>query len=377
MHRPKVAITGLAALVAVAIACSQRSTAPTSPSASSADASGQTIAAAGNRSAPMDESAVDGSTLKVTAPTPTSPINNQRIEDQSTTPLTASEASGKYGTVALQYRFQVFNAEGAIVQEGVANNPSFTITADLNFDARYTWRTRAEADDAFGPWSTTASFLSPEESAGYIRGNELYDPLFDGRTVGRINGPVTFVPGVGVKLETLLSYISYELPQTLNEGEFSILATNIPANTEGNKTKLFAMSQGYGDIVTNDRRMTIEKRGDPPGIVAWRFITHGDQVDTEGADRRFVNFLGNETYFWEATWRNNFFNVKINQGGVSGPTIYEMGKHFQGRAYDPNPHVIYIGAPVGRSGPDGASVEGAIIRQVWVSGRPRPAFANR
>ena len=253
MHRPKVAITGLAALVALALACSRQSTTPTSPSTSSAGGASQTVAAATDTSAPLDESAADGSTLKVTAPTPTSPINNQRIEDQLTAPLTASAAPGKYGTVALQYRFQVFNASGSLVQEGVVNSPSFTITADLDFDARYTWRTRAEAEGAFGPWSTTASFLSPE-GGGYIRGNELYDPLYDGKTVGVIHGPVTFIPGVGVKLNTLLSYISYELPQTLTEGEFSILVTNMPKNTEGDKTKLFAMSEGYGDIVTNDRR---------------------------------------------------------------------------------------------------------------------------
>jgi len=54
-----------------------------------------------------------------------------------------------------------------------------------------------------------------------------------------------------------------------------------------------------------------------------------------------------------------------------------IGKNFKGRAYDPAPHVIYLGSPIGRSGEDGASVDRAIIRQVWVSGRPRPAFANR
>ena len=44
-------------------------------------------------------------------------------------------------------------------------------------------------------------------------------------------------------------------------------------------------------------------------------------------------------------------------------------------AIDPNnPHVVYIGAPIGRSGIDGASVDHATIRQVWVSGNPRPVF---
>jgi hypothetical protein len=90
-----------------------------------------------------------------------------------------------------------------------------------------------------------------------------------------------------------------------------------------------------------------------------------------------VDFRAERTYFWQATWRNNFFNVLIREGGVDGRQIYSKGKFFEGRAYDPNPHVVYLGAPVGRSGEAGASVDQAIIRQVWVSGRPRPAFANR
>jgi hypothetical protein len=137
------------------------------------------------------------------------------------------------------------------------------------------------------------------------------------------------------------------------------------------------MSQGYDDIVTNDRRMTVEKRGDPPGTVAWRLITHDDQIDTEGAEREVVDFNENLHYLWEATWRNNFFNVLIREGGAHGPVIYDKGKPFEGDPYDPSPHVAYLGAPVGRSGPDGASVDGVIIRQVWISSRPRPDFANQ
>jgi len=199
----------------------------------------------------------------------------------------------------------------------------------------------------------------------------------NGKTVGSMVGPLTFIPGVGLKFESQEGYVAYQLPQTLTEGEFSLLVTGMPANTKGTKTKLFAMGEGFADIVTNDRRMTVEKRGDPAGVVAWRFITHGDQVDTEGAERQYVDFKENLTYFFRATWRNNRFGLEIKEGGVDGPTIYDKSKGFEGRAYDPNPHVVYLGSPVGRTGVDGASVDRAIIRQVWVSGRPRPTFANK
>lgn len=355
------------ALAVLASACSKSSSpAPASPSTTAPTAA---------------EAAADGSTLKVTSPVPQSPINNQQPNTTELTLITRNSTSKFNVGVAPVYRFQVFNQAGTLAYEstvpgGSGELTAHTVTAQLEGDRQYSWQVRAEAGGAVGPWSARANFIAPTTS-GYIRGSELYDPLISGVTVGNMSGPLTFIPGVGVKLETQLSYISYQLPQTLNEGQFSLLVTGMPTNTKGTKTKLFAMGEGYADIVTNDRRMTVEKRGDPAGIVAWRFITYDDQVDTEGAEREFVEFDENKTYFWEATWRNNRFNLLIREGGVDGVTIYNKGKNFDGRPYDPNPHVLYLGAPVGRTGPDGASVDRAIIRQVWVSARPRPAFANR
>jgi hypothetical protein len=137
------------------------------------------------------------------------------------------------------------------------------------------------------------------------------------------------------------------------------------------------MAQGYGDIVTNEFRMTVEKRGDPPGVIAWRFIPRDDQIETISHERVDREFDPAKTYFWQATWRNNFFRVEIREGGVDGRTIYNFGKHWQGRGYTPNPHVLYLGAPAGRSGVAGASVDQVIIRQMWVSANPRPAHANQ
>lgn len=363
MYRSTLVLTGLAALLAIGVACSRHPASPTSPTA------GSTAAGSG--------AASDGTTLKVTAPSPTSPVGDVRVQEPPPT-LVAAASSFKYGgSATLVYHFQVFNAAGIMIEEAVVGITSYKMTSTLATNARYTWWVRAESGTAFGPWSPKVSFLTPEETGGYIRGNELYDPLINNKTIGEIHGPVTFIPGVGVRLETQESYISYQLQQTLTEGEFSLLVTDMPANTDGDKTKLFAMGEGYGDIVTNDRRMTVEKRGDPAGIVAWRFITGDDQVDTEGPERQFYNFQASETYFWEASWRNNFFNVLIREGGFNGRRIYEKGKSFRGRPYDPDPHVIYVGAPVGRSGTNGASVDHVTVRQVWVSSRPRLASINK
>jgi len=357
----------VACTVTLAIACTEQAPGPASPSAAGVVAG---------------EVGPDGETLKATAPTAQSPINSQVIEDPEVTLRIANATTSHAEGIPLTYRFRVFNGAGNLAYEvgnlvaGAGGTTSHTITATLEAEQRYTWQTRAEYQGAFGPWSSTASFIAPA-SNGYIRGNELYDPLINGETVGSAVGNTTFVPGVGIRLNTQDGYVSYELPQTVTEGEFSMLVTNLRTNTEGAKTKLFAMGEGYSDIVTNDRRMTVEKRGNPPGIIAWRFITHNDQIDTVGSERVTREFNPALDYFWRAEWRNNFFRVVVREGGVNGREIYNFGKGFAGDAYDPNPHVAFLGAPVGRSGPDGASVDGAIIRQVWLSARPRPSFANR
>jgi hypothetical protein len=334
--------------------------------------------------APFDvDAAADGSTLKVTAPVPVSPVNNVRPENPEIS-LVASNATPRFeGSLALRYRFELYDAAGTriyqsgLVNAGASGSTSHGVPTSVTLvaDQVYQWQVRAEYEGEAGPWSVRASFVAPA-TEGWIRGNELYDPLINGETVGTVHGPVTFIPGVGVKLHTQSSYISYVLPDTLLEGEFSILTTDLRTNTEGNKTKLFAMSEGFADIVTNDRRMTVEKRGDPAGVIAWRFITHCDQIDTIGAERVQRDFNPSRVYFWRATWRNNRFHLNIKEGGANGRDIYNFGKGFCGRPYDPDPHVVFIGAPAGRSGIDGASVDGVIIRQVWVSSRPRPAFAN-
>jgi hypothetical protein len=155
-----------------------------------------------------------------------------------------------------------------------------------------------------------------------------------------------------------------------------MLITNMATNNEGDKTKVMSMSEGFSDIVTNDRRMTVEKRGDPMGVIAWRFISYLDQVDTIGNQRVKREFNPSRTYFWKASWRNQRFTVQIYEDGVGGNKIYDFGKPYEG-PYNPDPHIAWLGSPVGRSGEDGATVPGMVIRKVWLSSNPRPSWANK
>jgi hypothetical protein len=359
MHYKTLVLCASATALAGVIACSNNPAAPAAPTSAVPETSA---------------AAADGSTLKATAPTPSSPTNGQQVDSLV---LTAGKATAQYSSsTPLSYVFEIRNAANAVVcSSGVVGGGSGASVSyapsncTLEFDQPHTWRVQAAVGNARGPWSAAASFRSP--SGGYIRDNEVFDPLTNGRTVGEVIGSVTFIPGVGVQLNDFGSHIRYRLPRTLTTGEFSLITTNVATNTEGDKTKVFAMSEGLDDLVTNDRRFTVEKRGDPEGIVAWRFITRDDQIDTEGREREFVAFDPGQSYLWTATW-NGFFNLRVQRGGSTGPTIYSKGKPYHG-VYDPDPHYAFIGAPEGRSGPTAATVPGMIVRQVWISSRARPA----
>lgn len=357
-------LTVTAGVVALALACSDsKPSSPVAPTSAPGAVDG-------------GDAAADGSTLKVTAPTPTSPANGSRLEDFEVT-LRVNSATARFetGTVPLAHRFELLRGGQAVESfRGVATQWKPTIAFES--DTEYGWRVRAEQGTAFGPWSPTWTFRTPEQPRGYNIAGELYDPLYTGDTVGALVGPTAWVPGVGIRLNDFTSHVEYVLPQTIPEGEFSMLVTNTPANTEGGKTKIMSMREGRSDLTTNDRRFTIEKRGNPPGIVAWRVITKNSQEDTVGAERVSRDFQANRWYLWVATYRNNRIQLDIFEDGASGRRIYSFGKHIE-LPYDPNPHLAYIGAPVGRGGPADATVPGMIAKQVWLSSRPRPAFANK
>lgn len=350
-------------LLATALACGDKSSspaAPSSPGGASSDATGP-----------------DGSTLKITSPTQTSPANGSTLADNNVS-LTIGAASGKFVNVGpLAYRFQIL-LNNAVVREFRGQTLAWKLPTDLESNTTYSWRARGEQGTDFGPWSTEWTFKTAEQPEGYIQGGELYDPLVDGKTVGRLHGPVTFIPGVGAKMNNWSAFIEYHLQQTVTSGEFSMLITNLATNTEGDKTKIMSMIEGPNlqSITNNDRRFTIEKRGQPAGAIAWRVITSNDQIDTVGSERVRRNFSTSKTYLWKATWGGGRFNLSIREGGANGAQIYSFGKGYRG-VYDPNPHYAFVGGPAGRAGSDSGTVNDIIARQVWLSSRDRPSFANK
>jgi hypothetical protein len=364
MSRSSISATAAVVLLALTVACGRQSQSPTSPTSQGAGGA-----------VPV---AADGSTLKATPPTPLSPVNNQVVADAPT--LTASASTMKFADGALQYRFQLFNETGAMVQDsGAMGGPAFRVTATLDFRKRYTWRTRAEYQGAFGPWSTVASFISPE--GGYLRGNEAFDPLFNGATVGERVGPTTFIEGKGIRLDSNLSYVRYLIPQTITSGEFSMEVEGLRPNAPGDKSKVFGMQEGTDDYITNRYRVDVQYRGAsgfPPNAITFRAL-YGSaddldlryEPDTNTRLNSVVATNPSTTYFWKATWGSEF-RVTVKEGGINGRTIYDVGVRSPRGTYAPNPHYAFIGTPSGRSGAESASIPGAIYRNVFIGARARP-----
>ena len=368
MSRSRITVMGLAAVLALAVACSRQSAAPSSPSAPSA---------------PSGDAAADGSTLKVSAPVPASPINDAQQQDSPT--LTTGAVAMRFGGPPpgpLSYRFQVFNAAGATVADSdPVVSLAYRVTAVLAFRTRHTWRVRAEFGNDVGPWSATASFVSSE--GGYIRGNEVFDPLFNGTTVGQGVGPVSF-SSEGVKLESVGSYVRYVIPQTLTTGEFAVEIKGLRTNAPGDKSKVFGMMAGSpdaSDYITNPYRVDVQYRGTggfPPNSITYRVLYgSADNLDvryeptTEQRLSSVRNLDPNIYYYWRYTWGRTV-RVTVQQGGPTGPVIYDVSRNSTNGSYNPQPHYAFIGAPAGRSGAESATIPGTIYRNVWISPRPKP-----
>ena len=134
MDQKRFVLCSATALFALTVACSKSPETPVAPSSSSEVTAGAVPS--------------DGSTLKVTAPVPVSPINNAQPDGSIV--LVATKAQGKFTSVSPSYEFEVKNSGGAVVYSrvtgGVGSGPDnveHTVEGGLEFDAPHTWRVRA------------------------------------------------------------------------------------------------------------------------------------------------------------------------------------------------------------------------------------------
>ena len=100
----------------------------------------------------------DGSTLKVSAPTVTSPTGDVRL-DSLRPSMIVSGAAARFGsTPGFGYQFEVQNMAGTVVYTANATSTRHDMPTDLTLDTRYQWRARAMYQGAYGPWSNFGTF---------------------------------------------------------------------------------------------------------------------------------------------------------------------------------------------------------------------------
>jgi hypothetical protein len=259
------------------------------------------------------------------------------------------------------------------VPEGADGRTAFTVP-ELQPATRMYWRARAVQGSTSSEWTSTAMFKT--KFVGYNRAGELYDPLIHGETIGTVAGNVTFINGKGAQLNSMTSYVRYQLAQTLTSGEFSVLVEGLAAGAPGSKFKIFSMQSGTGNILDNPYLMNVQYRGadngNPDNSISFKAL-YGSSAD----NRKFEPNFGNRTprnldpskaYFWKWTWGSQVRLVV--QEGIGGPTVYDYSVPTAG-SYSPSPHYAFLGANINTAIEEG-SRPGAVIRQVWISNNPRP-----
>jgi hypothetical protein len=265
--------------------------------------------------------AADGSTLKVTAPAALSPNNDLKLTS-SVIDLTASASTMQFASatpVALQYRFQVFNAAGTLVENALVNGTTYRVAGTLVPNARHTWKVRAESAGEAGPFSAAASFVTEDPAI-------VNDPLTDGTTKGaRIGG--VFIGGQGWQSLSLTDAIAYTLPQGCIDCRLEFDATNF-GGQEGfpyaKDLKWVSMGDpgafgGFSPFRDHPWKMHLVQRADyPTGLeIIWR----NGGVNADGGDpgdHRIkltsspISFSSSQVYHFTLDWGLYGYSIKIN-----------------------------------------------------------------
>ena len=330
-------------------------------------------------------------TVTLTVPSPVSPINGEQLSTLRPT-LTVQNGTSSNQSGTRTYEFQVSDRTDfslgaslttsflvAVNQTGVAEGDgrtSFTLSQDLQPTTRMYWRARVVQGTTTSDWSSPAMFKT--KLVGYNRANELYDPLVHGETIGTVVGSVTLINGRGAQLNDQTSYIRYQLANTITSGEFSVLVENLAPGAAGSKFKIFSMQSGTGNLIANSYMSNVQYRGaidgNPDNSISFKAL-YGSFADNRKFEpnqgNRLVRLLDpSRAYLWKWTWGSEV--RLLVQEGIGGATVYNYSVPTAG-TYAPSPHYAYLGANTAGQVPfEEGSRPGAVIRQVWISDKPRP-----
>jgi len=332
-----------------------------------------------------------GGAVTLTAPVAVSPANNEQLSTLRPTLTVQNGTSTAQGSRT--YEFQVsdradfslgasltasflVSISQAGVVEGGDGRTSYQVGQELQPTTRMYWRARAIQGSSMSPWSEMATFRT--KLVGYSRPGELYDPLIHLESIGTIVGAHSFIAGKGIRLETENSYVRYQLPEVITNGEFSVEVDGLHPNGPDHKLKIFSMSDSTGDLTNSNYQMATMYRGingNPDNCIAFKTV-FGSQsriLEPDRTKRLASVFLLDpaRTYFWKATWGGDF-RLVVADGGLNGNVIYDYGITSPGGSYQPQPTFAYLGSNQSVFGSDAGTFPGATFRNLWIGNKPRP-----
>lgn len=316
----------------------------------------------------------------LSAPTLTSPVNDQQLDTLRPTFVVANATSTESG--ARTYEFQVSTASDFLttvvsqsgIAEGTGGSTSFTPSADLAASSRLYWRARAFQGAAISAWSATGQFRT--KAGGFNRAGELFDPLNNGQTIGERSGSTTFMGAQGLRIDNNTSWVKYQLAETLTSGEISVEVSGLAPNHPGEKSRIFSMADGTPRLFDSPYLFNVQYRGlngNPNNAISFKVLNGGDSFKFEPDITQRTNGIRSlnpsTVYLWTATWGSTF-RLTVREGGATGNVIYDFAMPTSG-TYNPIPHTVYLGATDANI--ESGSWPGAIYRNLWVGRGPRPA----
>jgi hypothetical protein len=342
------------------------------------------IVAACSKDSPSSPSQNIAPTL--TAPALESPGDDEQLDTLRPT-LKVKNGTSSQTTGARTYEFQLATSSSlspvAVTRSGVAESTggstSIAIDQDLQSTTRYYWRVRMTQGTTTSEWSPTGRFRT--KAVGYNNPGELYDPLVSGETVGTAFGSTTFVTGKGITLNAATSYVRYALPLTVATGEFSMEIEGLHPGGPVGKPRVFSMSDGIGLLTLSRYQMNAQYRGlsgNPDNCIAFKAVWGRDDVRLEPELHERLQSVvlldPSRTYLWQATWDALTFRLVVRDGGLNGSVIYDRSKTAPAGTgpYAPVPHYAYLGANEAAFGGEDGTFPGIMIRNVWLSDKPRP-----
>lgn len=350
MQQRTLTVLSAASVIALSFACSESKTlTPTAPTAPIVSAPG-------------------GATLKVTAPTPQSPINDVRLPTFTNPTLVAGAVTPtEGGSITPQYRFRLLSDTGEVLEDsGLRSSTNWTPSVNMDFDKKYVWDVRAEFQGDAGP-RATASFLSP--NGGFIRGKEVFDPLTNGRSVGLVvGGHFVTGPNGGWQSDTLGDAIDYDIP-TCEACKVEFDVTNFGSGEGASisvDVKFFSMGDagawgGFSPFRDHPWKMHLEQRSDGDGTgmqLIWR--NGAADADTDGdpeyGDHRgkypdggpdWGHSFDNKVWHFVIEWTRETYKITIGELGQPGkvwfPGAGSSGFFSTGHPYAPGNHRLELG----------------------------------